>query len=103
MLAGVNIEYFQDLLSLDPGARWEKELYRRIDDADLFLLFWSSAAKASEWVKREVLYALERKRGIEEKPPDILPVILEGPPVPEPPPELSDIHFNDRLIYFIES
>lgn len=103
MLAGMNIEYFQDVLSLDPGMRWEKELYRHIDESDLFLLFWSSAAKASKWVEREVRYALERKNGLEENPPDILPVILEGPPVPEPPPELGDIHFHDRLIYFIDT
>ncbi|MBU0742176.1 TIR domain-containing protein [bacterium] len=103
MLASMKIEYFQDVLSLDPGVRWERELYRHIDESDLFLLFWSSAAKASEWVRREVLYALDLKKDVEENPPDILPVILEGPPVPEPPPELSDIHFNDRLIYFIDA
>jgi hypothetical protein len=45
MLDQMGIRYFQDLLSLDPGQRWEKELYRNIDQCDLFLLFWSNAAR----------------------------------------------------------
>ena len=61
MLDATRTAFFQDVLSLDPGARWTKELYRRIDKCDLFLLFWSSAAKRSEWVIREAEYALARQ------------------------------------------
>ena len=49
----------------------------------------------------ELRYALKRKAGNDFAPPEIRPVILEGPPVPEPPEELSHIHFNDYLIYFM--
>jgi len=45
---------------------------------------------------RECRYAIEKK-GIER----LIPVILEGPPPVEPPPELAAIHFNDRLLYFM--
>ncbi|HWT48970.1 MAG TPA: TIR domain-containing protein, partial [Mycobacterium sp.] len=69
---------------------------------DLFLLFWSSAAKKSRWVLKEVNYALERHRGNELALPEILPVIIEGPPPVPPPPELAYLHFNDRMIYFME-
>jgi hypothetical protein len=42
------------------------------------------------------------RRGEDEfAPPDTIPVILEGPPSPAPPPELKHLHFNDRLIYFM--
>ena len=40
MLRLLGINYFQDILDLEPGQRWEKELYRHIDECDLFLLFW---------------------------------------------------------------
>jgi hypothetical protein len=69
---------------------------------DLFLLFWSSAAKTSEWVMKEVKYALLRKGDLETNPPDIVPVILEGPPPVPPPPELQHMHFADHLMYLIQ-
>src|SRR5262249_37325213 len=96
MLNLVGIQYFQDVLSLGPGDKWETEIYRNIDSCDLFLLFWSKAARDSEWVMKEVRYAKNRPQ-----PPEIRPVILEGPPVIPPPDDLSDLHFNDRLVYFI--
>ena len=96
MLDLVGIQYFQDVLSLKPGDKWETEIYRNIDSCDLFLLFWSKAARDSEWVMKEARYAKNRPQ-----PPEIRPVILEGPPVIPPPDDLSDLHFNDRLVYFI--
>ena len=101
MLDQMGIRYFQDLLSLDPGQRWEKELYRNIDKCDLFLLFWSNAAKRSPWVMREVNYALDRQQGNDEAPPEIKPVIIEGPPLVAPPERLQHLHFNDKLIYLM--
>jgi len=96
MLDLVGIRYFQDVLSLGPGDTWTKEIYRSIDSCDLFLLFWSKAARDSEWVLKEVRYA--RKR---QPPPEIRPIVLEGPPMVEPPEDLNDLHFNDRFAYFI--
>jgi len=101
MLDIIKIQYFQDVLSLDPGVRWQKELYRHIDNADVFFLFWSKAARDSQWVIKEVKYAIALKHGEDENPPEIIPVIIEGPPIPEPPKALEHIHFNDRFMYFI--
>jgi hypothetical protein len=98
VLKAAGVGFFQDILSLDPGTRWEREIYRNIDKCDLVLLFWSRAAKDSEWVIREAEYALER-RG-DGDIPDVVPVILETPP-PLPPPSLASIHFNDRIHYLI--
>lgn len=97
----VAIEYFQDITSLDPGDRWAKKLYGEIDKSDVFFLFWSKAARDSEWVEKEVLYAIERKHGDEDAAPDIKPVILEGPPPVTPQERLRSLHFNDKMIYFI--
>ena len=101
MLDRVGIQLFQDLLSLNPGERWEKSLYKMIDQSDVLFLFWSSHAKASEWVLKEVRYALDRHAGDDMAPPEIIPVPLEGPPPVLPPPELRELHFNDRFLYFI--
>lgn len=100
-LAVSGITVFQDILNLEPGDRWEQELYRNIDECDLFLLFWSTAAKESPWVHKEVLYALERQGSDGLRSPEIIPVIIEGPPLVPPPPELQDLHFNDKLLYLM--
>jgi hypothetical protein len=65
------------------------------------VLFWSSAAKHSSWVRREVAHALTRQGDHHLMPPEIRPVILEGPPVPAPWAELSHLHFDDRVLYFM--
>jgi DNA-binding NarL/FixJ family response regulator len=101
MLRQFGIDFFQDVLRLEPGERWEKQLYEEIDKCDLFLLFWSKAAKASKWVKAEVQKALERKGKNELAPPEIKPIPLEKP-LPKPPPDLAHLHFGDYLLYLIE-
>ena len=103
MLDRLHIDYFQDVLSLDPGERWERKIYRNIESSDLFLLFWSYSALASQWVLKELDYAVALKHGSDEADPEIMPVIIEGPPPPPPPRGFEGLHFNDRFIYFIES
>jgi hypothetical protein len=101
MLRRLKIQCFQDVLNIEPGDRWEKELYRHIDKSDLSLLFWSRSAKASEWVMKEVQYALHCQAEREGALSEIMPVILEGPPIPNPPPELERLHFNDQILNFL--
>jgi hypothetical protein len=103
MLNLTKIKFFQDLLTLEPGDSWEKLLYDYIDKSDVFFLFWSTAASESEWVRKEVEYAIKRKAGHDETGPEIIPVIIEGPPPARPPADLSFLHFNDKLIYFINT
>jgi len=103
MLKRLHIDFFQDVLDIEPGAEWEPLLYRRIDECDVFLLFWSSAAGASEWVRKEFLYALDRKTRDADDQPELIPVILEGPPIPPPPPELKHLHFNDQILNFVSN
>jgi serine/threonine-protein kinase len=51
----------------------------------------------------EIEYALYRKRGDAAAPPEIMPVVLEGPPAPPAPESLSDVSFDDYLPYFDSS
>ena len=98
MLQAVGIKFFQDILSLEPGDQWLSIIFKQIDESDVFLLFWSSNAKKSEWVRKEWQYALKR-----EEKEFIRPVIIEGPPFPEPPAELAHIHFADKIRFFVQS
>ena len=102
MLSRFHIDFFQDLLTLEPGERFEEAIYESIDRSDVFFLFWSTAARDSKSVMKEIRYALERKGLDAFAAPEIVPVIIEGPPPVPPPAELKDIHFNDRFIYFIQ-
>ena len=99
MLRLLRVEYFHDLLALEPGERWERRLYEEIDRSDLFILFWSRQARASKWVRKETRHALAHRAGDELGTPEICPVIVEGPPVVRPWRELSGLHFNDSLLY----
>ena len=86
-------------MSLEPGDRWEKKLYENIDRCDLFLLFWSQAAKDSQWVLKEAEYALAHQQKNSGSEPDLVPVVLEQNVLP--PPSLSAFHFNDAISYLI--
>jgi len=91
---------FWDKMFLTPGDRYEKEIYDYIDNkADVFLLFWSSNAAASEWVRKEIKRAVARQKRMrrpENRLPEIIPVPIENP-MPPPPEELSDLHFGDAV------
>jgi hypothetical protein len=103
MLNASKVKFFQDLLTLEPGDHWEKLIYEYIDRSDVFYLFWSTAASKSHWVKKEIDYARSRQAGKDEAPPEIVPILIEGPPPPKPPEELSFLHFNDKFLYFIKA
>jgi hypothetical protein len=102
VLPRFGVRVLQDVLKLEPGERWARSLYRLIDESDIVLLFWSTAAKRSKRVRGEVRYALKRQHGDEFAPPAIGPVIIEGPPVPRPWKEVAYLHFSDRMIYLME-
>jgi hypothetical protein len=99
----LGVSFFQDILHLEPGQRWEQGLYKEIDASDLFLLFWSYVSSRSEWVAKEAQYALERQRQTIDHRPDIVPLVLDGPPPPDVPAFLSHLHFDDWMRYAIEA
>jgi hypothetical protein len=103
VLRSLRIRVAQDLLTLKPGERWEQSIRRWISRSDVFLLFWSTAARQSEWVTKEVRHAISCQGVDGSGSPEILPVMLEGPPPPPPPDELAHLHFNDPLSYMIAS
>ncbi len=98
-LQKAGIDVFVDVNSLRSGQRYKEVLMDMIRTYDVFYLFWSRAARASEWVDREWRCAYE-SRGIAY----IDPVPLESPEVAPPPKELADsLHFNDWILAYLES
>jgi hypothetical protein len=93
-LRALRIDYFHDILSLEPGDRWERRLYEEIDRCDLFILFWSRAAGRSEWVAKEIDRALGRRRSTVDELPDISPIALESLKLAPPPAALAEYHFH---------
>ena len=92
-----DIDLFFDRENLRRGEHWEERLYREIEARDIFYLFWSHNARDSEWVCKELDYALSHKR-----PDDIEPVPLESPEQCPPPAGLSERHFYDRWLHYTE-
>ncbi|MBL8296631.1 MAG: TIR domain-containing protein [Bryobacterales bacterium] len=90
-----NLDIFLDVAKLRAGEDWESRLWKEIPARDVFYLFWSQRAKASEWVEKEWRCAL-KERGVEF----IDPIPLETPDVAPPPKELSTKHFNDWTLAF---
>lgn len=97
-IQATGVEVFVDVLSLRSGADWETELYSHIRSRDIFYLFWSNAARESEWVSREWHYALEKK-GLDF----IHPIPLAPPDQVPPPEELQSKHFNDIILACLKS
>lgn len=85
------LDVFLDCLSLHPGDAWRSRLEAEIEARDLFLLFWSESAAASEYVSWEWRKALSSrgKEAIQLHPLDV---------GVSPPAELADLHFGDVLM-----
>ena len=60
-LRAARIDFFQDILSLQATDRWRQRIYRKIDDCDLFLLFWSRSHVNRSGVHKELQYALAKQ------------------------------------------
>ena len=93
-----DMDIFFDVDSLRSGDDWENALWREIDKRDILFLCWSKYARESKWVDAEWRYALKQK-GAES----IEPVPIDPPGSCPPPNELSRKHFNDKLLYIINS
>lgn len=83
----LGLEYLRDVRVLRSGQKWNPELLRKIEQADIFQLCWSSNASASTYVDQEWRHALGQKRES-----FIRPMFWEEPK-PKIPSELSELHF----------
>lgn len=98
LLACPEMDLFFDVESLRRGEAWEPRLYREISRRDLFYLFWSRNAADSQWVQKELEYAVSQKT-VEF----IEPIPLEGPDICPPPEALMCKHFNDWTLRYLNN
>jgi hypothetical protein len=91
----LNIDTFMDRLSLEGGDLWEERIEEEIARCDMFLLIWSKDSSVSEWVCRETLFALRRRKADVRRKPHIVTHIVGAPPPARAPDELRELQFND--------
>jgi hypothetical protein len=64
------ITVWTDVTGIRGGAVWQYEIEQAILNCDVMVVMWSSAARESHWVKREIIFALDCHR-------PIIPVLLD--------------------------
>lgn len=69
-LRGLNYTVWTDITGIAGGTVWHKEIEQALTVCDAVLVMVSSASKESDWVRKEILYALDLKK-------TIIPVRLE--------------------------
>lgn len=85
----LGLDYLRDVSSLKSGQHWSDELLQLIERADIFQLFWSPNAAASDYVRQEYEHALKLARDTNTF---IRPVYWQIPMV-DPPAALRHLHF----------
>lgn len=91
-------DYFFDRHSLGIGDVYEEKILDYINTSDLFLLFWSEHAAASNYVKKEFLTALKRaypQVSFKDAQLRICPMSIE--PHAELPEELRNIYNFEKI------
>jgi len=76
---------FQDVDDIRPGKRWRDEIASALARARLVVVFWCSHSSESEEVASEWKAAIEQEK-------DLLPLLLDGTPLP---PELGEFQWID--------
>lgn len=62
--------------SLEPGQKWEQQLYELLTEAQTIFIFWCQHASESVWVKKEYTFALESGK-------KIVPLLIDSTPLSE--------------------
>lgn len=83
----IGMAFLRDVEVLRSGEQWNSRLLQLIENADIFQLYWSEAARKSTYVEQEWQHALAQN-----KENFIRPVYWQRP-MPEPPRELAGLHF----------
>jgi hypothetical protein len=76
-----------DVKGIESGRQWNQDIQRGIDDCYAYVVVISPDSLQSDWVRNEMLYALQYKRG------HVYPVLFR--PVDRLPVELMGIQYTD--------
>ena len=86
----LGVEVLIDRRNLRSGEEWRTSLHSLISQSDLFQLYWSEASASSAEVESEWRYA----HGLTEKGTRFIRPMFWEVPMPDPPVELSHLHFS---------
>jgi hypothetical protein len=86
----LGVQVLMDTVDLRSGQDWRESLHTMIAEADLFQLYWSSSSATSSEVEHEWRFA----RTLTDKGPSFIRPLYWESPMPEPPAELSTVHFS---------
>ena len=78
---------FQDIDDIQPGKRWRSEIAKALTESHLIVVFWCDHAHRSEQVSNEWKAAVEQAK-------DVLPLLLDATPLPQPLSEFQWIDFR---------
>lgn len=97
------IKAWIDREAIPNGTYFDEVIKRSIDACAAFVLLWSREAEQSEWVKRELEYAIQVQQ---TRPLEILPVCLDATPLPSSIERLEAImpneNWRDQLLRQLE-
>lgn len=82
-----------------PGDDWEVKVSDALLETELFCLFWSKAAEASDEVAISWQMALGQRLEDRKRLPDMLPILIENP-APEAPDGLAFLNFTSSELSF---
>lgn len=80
LLAGEGVNLFFDEWDIRLGDPLMGTIERGIQDADIFVIVWSNAARESNWVDVEVQTFLRRR--IDNQALRVIPLMMDGTPLP---------------------
>jgi hypothetical protein len=81
---------FQDQDRIEPGRQWQAELDRALVDANLVIVFWCRHSNESAEVRKEYEAAVSKGK-------DLLPVLLDPTPLPQPLAAYQWIDFQGAI------
>jgi hypothetical protein len=86
----LGMDYLRDVMTLKSGQSWSDELLRKIEEADIFQLFWSTNASRSAYVEQEWRHAVRQS---DAKGSSFIRPVYWEEKLAWVPPELSHVHF----------
>lgn len=96
-LEGMGYCVWIDVDSIPGGSQWAIEIKQGIRQAKTTLVFWSSNASQSDYVRQEYESAIQQKIQNPHVDRRVIPVILESPNNAPLPDDLSDLNYMSLL------
>ncbi|MEM7582437.1 MAG: toll/interleukin-1 receptor domain-containing protein [Acidobacteriota bacterium] len=87
----LGLDYLREVRALKAGERWSEVLLRKLEQADVFQLFWSEASSRSEFVEQEWRHALHLAS---QRNPELIRAVTWKRPLPPVPPALYHQRFS---------